>query len=310
MPPVLVFGLDLVLVAMTPNDLIENMSPILAVAGEDGGLYRPNTSEGTKRLQAERDLTGERLRLDALKLSHHGSANGLNKALLDRLDCPRYLVPTAEVPVTNIHRDEIIEAEDLPIRYAAYSPCFRREAGAAGAKTRGILRVHQFDKVEMVAFVRPEESSDTLEWMTERAEICLQRLGLPYRVKLMATGDMGFTQAKKYDLEVWALLAGADHSGQYNYEVRFAPVVDPALREELDRLVRMRPARDRRLEQAREVLLHVRRELERPRTGTRPGRVARHPVVRQLAQRHRRVRGLCHGKALALQVVAHLLHID
>jgi seryl-tRNA synthetase len=115
-----------------------------------------------------------------------------------------YLVPTAEVPVTNIHRDEIIEAEDLPIRYAAYSPCFRREAGAAGAKTRGILRVHQFDKVEMVAFVRPEESNDALEWMTSRAEDILQRLGLPYRVKLMATGDMGFTQAKKYDLEVWA----------------------------------------------------------------------------------------------------------
>ncbi len=115
-----------------------------------------------------------------------------------------YLVPTAEVPVTNIHRDEIIEAEDLPIRYVAYSPCFRREAGAAGAKTRGILRVHQFDKVEMVAFEKPADSAATLEWMTERAEICLQRLGLPYRVKLMATGDMGFTQAKKYDLEVWA----------------------------------------------------------------------------------------------------------
>ncbi|MEX1295436.1 MAG: serine--tRNA ligase [Candidatus Limnocylindrales bacterium] len=115
-----------------------------------------------------------------------------------------YLAPTAEVPVTNIHRDEIIEAEDLPIRYAAYSPCFRREAGAAGAKTRGILRVHQFDKVEMVAFVRPEESNDALEWMTSRAEDILQRLGLSYRVKLMASGDMGFTQAKKYDLEVWA----------------------------------------------------------------------------------------------------------
>jgi seryl-tRNA synthetase len=115
-----------------------------------------------------------------------------------------YLAPTAELPVTNIHRDEIIEAADLPIRYVAYSPCFRREAGAAGAKTRGIMRVHQFDKVEMVAFVKPEDSNDTLEWMTERAEICLQRLGLPYRVKLMATGDMGFTQARKYDLEVWA----------------------------------------------------------------------------------------------------------
>jgi seryl-tRNA synthetase len=115
-----------------------------------------------------------------------------------------YLVPTAEVPVTNIHRDEIIDADRLPIRYVAYSPCFRREAGAAGAKTRGILRVHQFDKVEMVAFEKPADSDATLEWMTARAEVCLQRLGLPYRVKLMATGDMGFTQAKKYDLEVWA----------------------------------------------------------------------------------------------------------
>jgi len=115
-----------------------------------------------------------------------------------------YLVPTAEVPVTNIHRDEIIEAERLPIRYVAYSPCFRREAGAAGRDTRGIMRVHQFDKVEMVAFERPDDSPAALEWLTERAEVCLQRLGLPYRVKLMATRDMGFTQAKKYDLEVWA----------------------------------------------------------------------------------------------------------
>ncbi|MEO7117633.1 MAG: serine--tRNA ligase, partial [Candidatus Limnocylindrales bacterium] len=115
-----------------------------------------------------------------------------------------YLIPTSEVPVTNIHRDEIIENARMPIRYVAYSPCFRREAGAAGAKTRGILRVHQFDKVEMVCFERPAESNDTLEWLTARAEVCLQRLGLPYRVKLMATGDMGFVQAKKYDLEVWA----------------------------------------------------------------------------------------------------------
>ena len=115
-----------------------------------------------------------------------------------------FLVPTAEVPVTNVHRDEIIEAEQLPIRYAAYTPCFRREAGAAGAKTRGMLRVHQFDKVEMVAFEKPEDSDAALEWMTAHAEEALKRLGLPYRVKLMATGDMGFTQAKKYDLEVWA----------------------------------------------------------------------------------------------------------
>ena len=115
-----------------------------------------------------------------------------------------YLVPTAEVPVTNIHRDEILEAGRLPIRYVAYSPCFRREAGAAGKDTRGILRVHQFDKVEMVCFERPADSAATLEWLTARAEVVLQLLGLPYRVKLMATADMGFVQAKKYDLEAWA----------------------------------------------------------------------------------------------------------
>ena len=115
-----------------------------------------------------------------------------------------YLVPTAEVPVTNLHRDEILDPEVLPIRYAAYTPCFRREAGAAGKDTRGILRVHQFDKVEMVLFERPEDSSAALEWMTERAEILLQRLGLAYRVLLMSTREMGFVQAKKYDLEVWS----------------------------------------------------------------------------------------------------------
>jgi seryl-tRNA synthetase len=115
-----------------------------------------------------------------------------------------YLVPTAEVPVTNLHRDEIFEADELPLRYAAYSPCFRREAGAAGKDTRGILRVHQFDKVEMVFFEKPEASGEALEWLTGRAEVILQRLGLAYRVLLMATGDMGFVQSKKYDLEVWA----------------------------------------------------------------------------------------------------------
>ena len=115
-----------------------------------------------------------------------------------------YLVPTAEVPVTNLHRDEIIEAAELPIRYAAYSPSFRREAGAAGRDTRGILRVHQFDKVEMVSFVKPEDSEAELEWLTERAEVLLQRLGLAYRVLLMSTREMGFVQARKYDLEVWS----------------------------------------------------------------------------------------------------------
>jgi seryl-tRNA synthetase len=115
-----------------------------------------------------------------------------------------YLVPTAEVPVSNLHRDEILDAAELPIRYAAYTPCFRREAGAAGKDTRGILRVHQFDKVEMVLFEKPEDSPAALEWMTERAEILLQRLGLAYRVQLMSTRELGFVQAKKYDLEVWA----------------------------------------------------------------------------------------------------------
>jgi seryl-tRNA synthetase len=115
-----------------------------------------------------------------------------------------YLVPTAEVPVTNLHRDEILENADLPIRYAAYTPCFRREAGAAGKDTRGILRVHQFDKVEMVLFERPGESDQALEWMTQGAELLLQRLELAYRVVLMSTREMGFVQAKKYDLEVWA----------------------------------------------------------------------------------------------------------
>ena len=115
-----------------------------------------------------------------------------------------YLVPTAEVPVTNLHRDEILDASELPIRYAAYSPCFRREAGAAGKDTRGILRVHQFDKVELVFFEKPADSPDALEWLTGRAEILLQRLGLAYRVLLMATREMGFVQAKKYDLEVWS----------------------------------------------------------------------------------------------------------
>jgi len=115
-----------------------------------------------------------------------------------------YLVPTAEVPVTNLHRDEIMEPGTLPLRYAAYSASFRREAGAAGRDTRGILRVHQFDKVEMVSFVAPGESEAELELMVARAESLLQHLGLAYRVVLMSTREMGFVQARKYDLEVWA----------------------------------------------------------------------------------------------------------
>lgn len=114
-----------------------------------------------------------------------------------------YLVPTAEVPVTNLHRDEILEAEQLPISYAAYTACFRAEAGAHGRDTRGLIRQHQFNKVELVKFVRPEESMDELEKLTADAEKVLQLLGLPYRVMLMCTGDLGFAPAKKYDLEVW-----------------------------------------------------------------------------------------------------------
>ena len=115
-----------------------------------------------------------------------------------------WLLPTAEVPVTNMYRDEILLDDDLPIKHQAYSPNFRREAGEHGTKTRGIVRVHQFNKVEMVNFVRPEESYDRLEGLLREATEVLERLGLPYRILEMCTGDMGFTQAKKYDIEVWA----------------------------------------------------------------------------------------------------------
>ena len=115
-----------------------------------------------------------------------------------------YLVPTSEVALTNLHRDEIIDEADLPIRYAAFSQCFRREAGSHGKDVRGLNRVHQFDKVEMVQFARPDESYQALEEMTLLAESLLEELGLAYRRLLMCTGDLGFTQAKKYDLEVWS----------------------------------------------------------------------------------------------------------
>ena len=114
-----------------------------------------------------------------------------------------YLVPTAEVPVTNIHREEILTESELPIRYAAYSPCFRREAGSHGKDTRGLIRLHQFNKVELVRFSRPEESYDELESLTDNAEEVLRRLGLHYRVMALSTGDLGFSSAKTYDLEVW-----------------------------------------------------------------------------------------------------------
>jgi seryl-tRNA synthetase len=114
-----------------------------------------------------------------------------------------YLIPTAEVQLTNIHRDEMLEAADLPLHYTAHTPCFREEAGSAGRDTRGMIRVHQFDKVELVKFARPEASFDELEGMVADAEKILQRLGLAYRTIVLCTGDMGFSAAKTYDIEVW-----------------------------------------------------------------------------------------------------------
>jgi seryl-tRNA synthetase len=115
-----------------------------------------------------------------------------------------YLLPTAEAPVANIHRGEILAEKDLPIFYCAYSPCFRAEAGAAGVGTRGMIRVHQFDKVELIKVVKPEVGYDELEKMVLNAEKVLQLLGLHYRVINLCTGDMGFASAKTYDIEVWA----------------------------------------------------------------------------------------------------------
>lgn len=114
-----------------------------------------------------------------------------------------FLIPTAEVPVTNLHRDELLPEDRLPIRYVAYTPCFRREAGSYGKDTRGLIRLHQFNKVELVAFTTPEHSDGELERLTGHAEAVLQSLNLPYRVVTLCTGDMGFSAAKTYDIEVW-----------------------------------------------------------------------------------------------------------
>lgn len=159
----------------------------LDLATEEGGytelqsplLINADSARGTGQLPDKEDLMYEILR--------------------DEL----YLIPTAEVPVTNFLREEILE-DGLPIKFAAYTPCFRREAGSYGKDVRGLNRLHQFDKVELVHFVEPEGSYEALEQLREDAERPLRRLGLPYRVLLMCTGDMGFTQAKKYDLEVWS----------------------------------------------------------------------------------------------------------
>ncbi len=131
-----------------------------------------------------------------------------------------FLVPTAEVPVTNLHRDEILKVEELPIYYVAYTPCFRREAGSYGKDTRGILRVHQFDKVELVKFVKPESSYEELERLVTDAEEVFQLLKIPYRVKLLCTGDLSFAAAKCYDIDAWAPGVGnyLEVSSCSNYE--------------------------------------------------------------------------------------------
>jgi seryl-tRNA synthetase len=134
------------------------------------------------------------------KDQYYGVAEGGRADELGKL----YLVPTAETPVANIHREEILAEKQLPIRYCAYTPCFRGEAGAAGVGTRGMIRVHQFDKVELIKIVKPENGYDELEKMVANAEKVLQLLGLHYRVIMLCTGDMGFGSAKTYDIEVWA----------------------------------------------------------------------------------------------------------
>jgi seryl-tRNA synthetase len=134
------------------------------------------------------------------KDQYYGVAEGDVASNLGKL----YLVPTAETPVANIHREEILPEKQLPIRYCAYTPCFRGEAGAAGLGTRGMIRVHQFDKVELIKIVKPEHGYDELEKMVANAEKVLQLLGLHYRVIMLCTGDMGFGSAKTYDIEVWA----------------------------------------------------------------------------------------------------------
>jgi seryl-tRNA synthetase len=131
---------------------------------------------------------------------YYGVQEGLDASTLGKL----YLIPTAETPVANIHREEILAADQLPIHYCAYTPCFRGEAGAAGVGTRGLIRVHQFDKVELITVTKPENGYVEHEKMVAQAERVLQSLGLHYRVLLLCSGDMSFASSKTYDLEVWA----------------------------------------------------------------------------------------------------------
>jgi seryl-tRNA synthetase len=155
-----------------------------------------NTSKGYKEILPP-------LLVNRESMTGTGQLPKFEMELFKTADPEFYLIPTAEVPVTNIHRDEILNENDLPIYYTAYTPCFRREAGSYGKDTRGLIRQHQFNKVEIVKFVKPEDSYAELEKLTNDAEDILQRLGLPYRVIALCTGDLGFSAAKTYDIEVW-----------------------------------------------------------------------------------------------------------
>jgi seryl-tRNA synthetase len=143
------------------------------------------------------------LLVNAAAMTGTGQLPKFAEDLFKTQDESLYLIPTAEVPVTNLHREEILPPGTLPLSYVAFTPCFRREAGSYGKDTRGLIRQHQFNKVELVKFAEPAQSYEALEQMTRDAETVLQRLGLPYRVVALCTGDMGFSAAKTYDLEVW-----------------------------------------------------------------------------------------------------------
>jgi seryl-tRNA synthetase len=136
-------------------------------------------------------------------MTHTGQLPKFEADLFKLENWDYYLIPTAEVPVTNIHQGEILEEEQLPIRYTAFTPCFRSEAGSYGKDTRGLIRQHQFNKVELVKFTTPETSYDELETLLDNAETILRELELPYRVITLCTGDLGFSAAKTYDIEVW-----------------------------------------------------------------------------------------------------------
>jgi seryl-tRNA synthetase len=146
--------------------------------------------------------------VNRLSMLGTGQLPNLEEDMYRLKDEDYFLIPTAEVPVTNLHRDEVLEEDSLPVKYVAYSGCFRREAGSYGKETKGLIRVHQFDKVEMVKFAHPARSFEELELLRRDAEEVLELLGLPYRVVLLASGDLSFSGAKCYDLEVWAPAAG------------------------------------------------------------------------------------------------------